>query len=446
MMMLEFADLSPYTGELSGDDDKWLAKVARIDPRDFRIGIQDDRPEDDEWLPLVERGHDGRWWAGRFIGSMTVDGRRLTVRPRLGIDVVEAWLDQAFGLVAPPASARHAETETFIVRLLARLWCRAVDNATRHSLPMLRLPRSHEGLFVRGRLDIRQTIRLMGEGQLQVASVTYDRTLDHPVTRALVRAEHSLAQRLTDTAEWRTERVRQVMPHLRAAVGSRPKLPTAFELARVRYTPITLPFKQAALLSHRIASKLGYSARDEPGVAEGILVDVAELWELFVLHCAQRAIATGFRIEHGTTAGRRDYLLHSKHANSGMGRLKPDVLVLRGNKTAAVIDAKYKRLASSRQRPNGVDQADLYQLAAYASQYEPEQVAALVYPHDRDTEPARAETQGPWHGVGATFVFRRLATEAAACRDELASLLSPNPPREFGTQPAKLVQLEVPHQ
>ena len=427
MRTLEFADLSPYPGDLSGDDDEWLTKVAGIDPRRYRIGIDDDRLEDEEWLPLVERGRDGRWWAGRFIGSMTIEGRRLIVRPRLGLDVVEAWLDQAFGLVAPPASARHVETETFIVRLLARLWCRAVDNATRHGLPLLRLPRSHEGLFVRGRLDTRRTIRLLGEGQLRVASVTHDRSLDHPVTRVLVRAERVLAERLTGTAEWRTERIRQVLPQLRAAVGSRPKLPTAFELAGVRYTPITLPFKQAALLSHRIASKLGYSATDEPGAAEGILVDVAELWELFVLHCARRAIPAGFRIEHGTTAKRRDYLLRNEGTGIGMGRLKPDVLVLRGGRTTAVIDAKYKRLAPSRERPNGVDQADLYQLAAYASRYEPEQVAALVYPGDRDTGPARAEALGPWRGRGATFVFQRLATESAACRDELAWLLGVGP-------------------
>lgn len=427
MRTLEFDDLSPHVGELSGDDDKWLAKVARIDPRHYRIGIEYDRPEDDEWLPLIERGRDGRWWAGRFIGSMTVEGRRLTVRPRFGIDVVEAWLDQAFGLVAPPASARHAETETFIIRLLARLWCRAVDNATRHGLPLLRLPRSHEGLFVRGRLDTRRTIRLLEEGQPRLASVTHDRSLDHPVTRVLVRAERVLGERLTDTAEWRTERVRQVLPHLRAAVGSRPKLPTAFELERVRYTPITLPFKHAALLSHRIASKLGYSATDEPGATEGILVDVAELWELFVLHCARCAIPAGLRIEHGTTARRRDYLLRSEDTNRGMGRMKPDVLVLRGDRATAVIDAKYKRLASSRERPSGVDQADLYQLAAYASRYQPEQVAALVYPYDRDTEPARAEALGPWCGVDTTFVFRRLATGSAGCRDELASLLGLGP-------------------
>jgi hypothetical protein len=67
--------------------------------------------------------------------------------------------------IAPPVSACHTGTETFIVRLLARLWCRAVDNSTRHGLPLLRLPCSHEGLFVRGRLDRRRTIRFVSEGQ-----------------------------------------------------------------------------------------------------------------------------------------------------------------------------------------------------------------------------------------------------------------------------------------
>jgi hypothetical protein len=94
---------------------------------------------------------------------------------------------------------------------------------------------------------------------------------------------------------------------------------------------------------------------------------LTDLALLFGLHCTRRAIPAGFRIEHGTTTGRRDHLLRSKQTNSGMGRLKPDVLVLRSDRAAAVIDAKYKRLAFSRERPSGVDQADLYQLAAYAS-------------------------------------------------------------------------------
>lgn len=95
-----------------------------------------------------------------------------------------------------------------------------------------------------------------------------------------------------------------------------------------------------------------------------------------------------------------------------------------GDRATAVIDAKYKRLAFSRERPNGVDQADLYQFAAYASRYEPEHVAALVYPHDGTVDPARAEALGPWRGGDETFVFGRLPTDAARCREELAALVA----------------------
>ena len=417
-------DLSPIRGDLTAEDDKWLEAISKIDPRDYRIGIVDGRPSD-EWLPCVERGKDGRWWAGRFVGAITVDGRRLVIQPRLGVEVIEAWLDEAFGLIAPPASSRHLESETFLVRLLARLWCRSVAEATRHGLPLLRLPRGHEGLYVRGRLDVRRTIALLGEGRVRIASTTHDRSLDHPVTRAIVCAERALGDRLHSAGEWRTDRVRQVLPLLRAGVGSRPRLPTRSELERVRYTPITLPFKRAASLSYRIASGMGYSTGNETGDAEGLLVDVAELWELFVLNCARVALFPRFRVEHGATGGRDQFLLRSTISEREMGRLKPDIIVYEGEGVAAVIDAKYKRLADTRERPNGVEQGDLYQLVSYAQRFQPSVVAALAYPmglageHERST----AETFGDWRGAGNRFTFRRLPLAVDACRVAIERML-----------------------
>jgi hypothetical protein len=82
-------------------------------------------------------------------------------------------------------------------------------------------------------------------------------------------------------------------------------------------------------------------ADEAPGQLAKEQPPLTDLALLFGLHYARRAIPAGFRIEHRTTTGRRDYLLRSKQTNSGMGRLKPDVLVLRGDRAAAVIDAKY---------------------------------------------------------------------------------------------------------
>jgi 5-methylcytosine-specific restriction enzyme subunit McrC len=423
-MSLEALDLSPIEGELTGDDQELLERVAALDPTVYRIGVEDERIEDE--LPaIVERGRDGRWWAGRYIGSITIDGRTLLIRPRLGIGVIEAWLDQAFGLVAPPTTARHAESEAFMVRLLARLWCRSLDTATRHGLPLLRLPQPHEGLFVRGRLDVHRTIALVGQGRETIASTTYDRSLTHPITRAIVCAERALADRLASGAEWRTERVKQVLPPMRASVGSRPRLPAIIELRRVRYTPITLQFKRAALLSHRIASHLGYSVTDEEGAAEGLLVDVAELWELFVLNCTRQA-APALRIEHGSAGRRRDYLLRSADESRGIGRLKPDVLVFDRDLPLAVIDAKYKRVHDSRERPAGVDQADLYQLVAYATRFKPSAISALAYP-EAEVDQSRSSTAvdlSPWRDDEHAYAFITLPVTASECRQSLEALLA----------------------
>jgi len=414
-------DLSPCPGDLTPDDHAWLQRLSRRDIRDLVVRVGSDG-EADEWSPIVERRSDGRWWAGRYIGALTFEGRRLIIEPRLGVTVIEAWLDQIFGLMATPASAQHAQTESFIVRLLARLWCRTIDAATRHGLPLLRLPRNHEGLFVRGRFDVARTAILMGEGRETIASITHDRSLSHPVTRAIVCADRALGALLTDSAEWRTERVRQTLPPLRGAVGARPRLPSLHELSRVRYTPITLPFKRAAMLSHRIASRLGYGATDDEGNEEGILVDVAELWELFVLNCVRQTAPGGLRVEHGTHARRRDFFLHSADGAHEIGRLKPDILVLDGEDIIDVIDAKYKLLVNSRERPTGVDPADLYQIVAYAMRFKPAGVSALVYPKPTKTnelEQSYAERYGPWHSEEHDIAFARLPTDVNGCREAL---------------------------
>jgi 5-methylcytosine-specific restriction enzyme subunit McrC len=417
-------DLSPYAGELTGVDDAWLARLSALSSRDFVISLSDREREEDQ--PIVELQRDGRWWAGRYIGALTFEGRRLVIEPRLGIQVIEAWLDQILGILALPASARHDPRETFIIRLLARIWCRTIDAATRHGLPLLRLPSHHEGVFVRGRLDVPRTIALRGEGREALGSLTYDRSLAHPATRAIVCADRALGSLISDTSEWRTDRVRQVLPPLRAAVGARPRLPTNHALSRVRYTPITRPFERAADLSHRIASQLGYGVGDEEGRDEGILIDVAELWELFVLNCLRRVLPPGMQLHHGTRAGLSEYFMRSTDGTKEIGRLKPDLLIRSGEKIVAVLDAKYKRLQDSPQRPRGVEPADLYQIAAYTLRYEPDRGAALLYPLPPDSgesDPSYAERHGPWRSEAGDIAFRRLPLDVEGCCSALSALL-----------------------
>lgn len=420
---IEFRDLSPSCHPLSSEDEVWLAKVqADVDltPLILRVGRA---PEDAE--PIVSRDQAGRWRAGRYIGHLSIGGRRLVIRPRLGLTVVERWLDQALNLITPPKSARRHESESFIARLLARVWCQALDTASRHGPPGLKIDVRYESPFARGRLDLRETLNLRRMGRPALVSVGSERSLDHAISRTLVSAERALNSQLS-REEWRTQRVREVMPHLRAAVGVRPRLPNRHELNRIRYTPITLPFRRVVEISHRIAERRGFMASDDPGAADGLLIDVAELWELFVFNCAKHAWRGKLTVEHGSSTSKATHLLSSAHSRAaGIGRVIPDVLVRSGPASIAILDAKYKRLTFSPEHPTGVDRGDLYQLAAYLSRFGSDggALGILAFPDD-ESEPAAAAVNGPWRNETGNLVhFLRLPVDAPDCTSALCALL-----------------------
>ena len=428
---LRVADLSPFVPrdkrEADYDEAAWLERLQRhLRSSELVIRLGDAMSEDEDHV--ISRDAGGQWQAGRYIGELVYEGRRLEIYPRLGLDVIGRWLEGALNLVAVPETAKQHSSESFIALLMAAIWCRQVDVAARHGPPAFRHDVTHEGSFVRGRLDIRETARLRGRASSHVASVMRPRELRNDVSRTLVAAERVLTQAVGHD-RWRTPRVREILPQLYPAVGARPWLPSPTDLRRIRYTPITRPFKQAAELSWRIARHEGFGANAEPGSVEGLLLDVAELWELFLLSCA-RAAAPSLRVEHGTTAGGVDaFLLTStQHPDRGLGRLKPDILVWEGERLRAVIDAKYKRLADRHpDRPQGIDRGDLYQLTSYLAALDVEgaTVGMLLYPSDpKQTSTATAETYGPWLlGSGSEVRFQRVGVTPEGAVSDLGKLL-----------------------
>jgi 5-methylcytosine-specific restriction enzyme subunit McrC len=257
------------------------------------------------------------------------------------------------------------------------------------------------GFSIRGRLDVPGTVLLRAAGIPGAASLRREKSLDNPISSAVVAAYSELSRWIGSRREkdWLPERVKDLLPHLVATVGSRPRVPTQEEIDRVRLTPITAGFRPLAELSARIASRHGLSSNaSDMGKCKGILLDVAELWELYVLSVLRRAWP-GLDVKHGTRESESGYALLKNDMGESLGFLKPDAVVWRNGKTTAVIDAKYKRLwptlwNSSPQRE------DMYQLAAYLSRYGDATSSiqgALVYPLDISTPYAPpAEAGNPW--------------------------------------------------
>lgn len=61
--------------------------------------------------------------------------------------------------------------------------------------------------------------------------------------------------------------------------------------------------------------------------------------------------------------------------------LKPDITVSSARYVEAILDTKWKLLASDGSATYGVRQADVYQMLAYHRRYSPRRCIALVYPH-----------------------------------------------------------------
>jgi 5-methylcytosine-specific restriction enzyme subunit McrC len=208
----------------------------------------------------------------------------------------------------------------------------------------------------------------------------------------------------------------------------RPRVPTQAELERVRYTPITARFAPLAKLSRQIANRRGLAADAAPtGECQGILLDVAELWELYVLAVLRRA-ADGLGVRHGTgELAAPGFLLRSEVDGETLGDLRPDALVTDNGRTVCVVDAKYKQLHPTAFSTTGPQREDLYQLAAYLARFgrEPGTLGVLAYPFDpARPEPPLAESRSPWTLDDKTLVaFVTLPHDPEAAAAKLRSVL-----------------------
>lgn len=401
------------------DEHDWLASIADLSPEPYVLNAQLEADHEPTIEPILTRDIDG-WRANRYIGEIRHKGRTLVIQPRLGVETIMSWINTILNVQVLPQTAQQSTSVTgAVTQLLAALWRASVLTAGQHALPRTGLKVSSHGPTVRGRLNVAATARRRAAGHRDLVSTRVVRTYDNAATNAVVLADRYFDQHLAGS-HWRGPRLDEQLRTLRASTGPRPAMPRLHEIQKTRYNPITIKWRRAAELSWRILNRdpLGVAAQDES--THGVLIDVAELWELFVLHCV--GLATEHPVRHGTTTQTSGHLARSAvNPPRTMGKLYPDILV--GEEpTAAVLDAKYKPLGAKR----GVDREDLYQLHAYASTFRPP-IAALAYPATNSDTPD-AEKDSPWLTNIGALSFLTLPTEKEACVAKLKDWLKQSEP------------------
>jgi 5-methylcytosine-specific restriction enzyme subunit McrC len=115
------------------------------------------------------------------------------------------------------------------------------------------------------------------------------------------------------------------------------------------------------------------------GQGSALLFEMNALFEEYIGRLVTRALAgSELRV---TLQGGRLFCLTSVDDERGVFQTKPDVLIWRAGKVAHVIDTKWKRISDRIDDPKqGVSQADVYQMMAYAHLYKAPRLT-LLYPH-----------------------------------------------------------------
>lgn len=430
-MKLVARDCSPLVPQPTAAEAAWLHRLAtNVRATDLVVPVSGQRDEDE---PVVYCAWNGTWWAGRYVGSLSFEGHSLTIEPRFGLATLRNWLFEGTSVVLTDAPGKLREDESFIAQLLASVWAHGFVEAARHGLPALRRDVATKGPTIRGRLDVPASLRLIATGGGEVVSIRSERSLDHAASDAIVAAYEVLRRWLgVPDEQWMPARAKDLIPHLMSVTGTRPRVPTKAELDRIRYTPITAGFAPIAELSRQIANRRGLTADvDASGETKGVLLDVAELWEMYVLTVLRKAAAP-LTVSHGTrekAASKK--LLHSDVTGQGLGTLIPDAILHARGHVQGVLDAKYKSLHPSASAPNGPQREDLYQMAAYLNRFIPEgsrvSWGVLAYPMD----PARpsipqAEQFSPWSlDGGKKVIFTSLPHSASDAVTKIRALLAP---------------------
>ncbi len=360
------------------------------------------RAEADELIQAARRAQDTLWRSGGDGERVLIDGRhRLRAQQVVGVlvgrNVALEILPKIDGagdagktrrnlvhMLARVLDLRLADDSLAqldwqrhdLLEILISIFCRKLHAALRMGLPQHYLGCQDDLAVLRGRLDSKRQFTLLAGSPQKLACVFDELSPDIPLNRILKTAVTVLrqvarspvnCQRLEDFAPY-FDQVATIQP------GELPWNRVILDRTNVAFHELV---RFARLL---IASR--YQTTSSGGASGfGLVFEMNTLFEEYVGRELQRVLRgteTAVSLQ-----GPQSWALEDR-SGSGLFRTRPDIVLMRSGSCQAVLDTKWKRISRSiEDRRQGISQADIYQMMAYAQVYNAPRVG-LIYPHHSD--------------------------------------------------------------
>lgn len=353
----------------------WLTKLAKARIEDSHLFKLSDKTFEDE--PIVYCDHFGNWWTGRFIGSLHYEGVSIEIHPRFGLKFVADNIPLN-NFIPVETNASFSSGEKFIHLLQAMLWLNLLAKAAKHTVPAVKINKAHTSAISRGRIDVQRTIKARIKDPSKIASISSHKEINNPITTTVVLAyfeiqrwfpKHNLLNWLPETIGLRLQQMIDATPR-------HSPIPKTRDIKGARLGSIAKAYIPLTRVSLDILKNKGISEKSDDNKSSTLLVDVAELWEIYILSVLREALIN-IDVLHGTREGDK-FLLTDKSGKYQLGKLLPDYIFNINGNTASIGDAKYKRLGDAPWMSPKRD--DLYQMTAYLSRYSSCEEGNFYYP------------------------------------------------------------------
>lgn len=306
------------------------------------------------YRPYDSFSHSKEWTAGRYVGELSItipkdqirnarSNRRikLIIHPRFGTPFLCHMLEEIYNFKMPESETSQAKGDNwnkFYQLILRQLWIVKFAKADKYGLPRQTVKRTHQGMQIRGHLNVRKSI-LPFFTKKEVVSEYREKEVDDMIGRIVYKAYDILADKETG--------LRNLPPQVQESIndlysryhGEQIKI-TEHDYQSIRYKSIYVSWKPLVDFSWQIIKHRGYNPEqsvDDQGY--GLFFDMAEIWEAYIgkilekdfMHCTER---------------NSNIRLFENEEEKQFQRIIPDYLSRdwTNEKALAVGDAKYMNL------------------------------------------------------------------------------------------------------
>lgn len=300
------------------------------------------------------------------IGRFSHNGVNIIINPRFGDKIFQHIISYATNLFLPIGSSDIQEkTKSNSFWLIALLWKAMLNKA----LASNQIPKEYQTITrnqknFRGRLMVPKHIK----ANLCNASVfycTYKKlSMDNIINRAIRETYKVLEKKgLTALVGEFSE-----FDNRLSSLGVASELSNINQIDTIRYTKMNHAYFPVMQLSKAILSnKNAESDSDGKRADVSYFIDIAELWEVYLLKLLQRKLPEEYRV-YSPNAQKGEYLLKINEINAR--EIRPDIIIEKDNRVVMIIDAKYKWYNNFGSTAKlGVSREDLYQMVTYLYHY-----------------------------------------------------------------------------